>query len=590
VPEDLTSKYALVILSVALTGVAVFSSYRLLLAGKFNASRIIFLATTYLCITYFVFITGGFYHSVVMPVYIVPVVATFCIYGGRWSIIATILTPLILILLALTGEVLNITYPDYSHEGFAVPSSFLVWMGAYGMIVVGLIHAERSNGMFMRSAQKLIKEKQELAATDFLTGLRNRRDFILSAAKLRESYTSSDIYILMASIDVDRFKQINDSYGHLSGDNVLQAIGKSLKKIENEDTLVARLGGDEFGLFAILQDEESAIDLVNKLEEALPRKVMGADSQIDVSCSIGASYQHLHIYDVKYMITSIDYALYQAKAKLGSWAHIFSKENAEEIQKNNETLFLVKDRFEKNEFLNHYQLMMPSSHQPAIVEALLRVHDNNRRIINPGICMEAINRLNLTAEFTERQIKSAILDVMAVSSNLWLACNLSPFQLRSAQIVSIIQKVLEETGFDSERLILEISELTSYCDNTILNLKKLKKLNVKLAIDDFGVGLTCFQIFNEIDIDIVKADRSLLSSGPENNLNRFILKQVAEYCQKFDVESVCEGVETDAMIAEMRNFGFDYFQGYGISRPSNLIEQMKVLPVQPTRKLYRAAS
>ena len=568
---------AIITTTVAISGLLHGVCYKLLLSGKLDTARFMFMTLAYGSVISTICMTGGFLQSNITPCFIIINIISFCIYGGRISLILALVTPIAVIAMIWASNVFNLTYPNISHSDLPLSNQYLVGTVLYVLIITGLFHQDRSNIQFLKTAVSSIKKNRNLAATDYLTDLPNRRHFIQSVETLKHQHNSVDAIACLACIDVDNFKHINDSYGHVIGDKVLRRIASALKSLNTETLITARVGGDEFAIFSLLRAERDSHDLADKLETSLPAFIDTPKGRVNISCSIGVYSTPTSDFQFSGSAPYVDYALYKAKSNPHSNLHVFTHENKIAIEKEKTIDAVIKERFESKNIQNHYQLMLASGSQTSIVEALLRVHDNDGNLISPPICMEAIERQGLTAQFTVWQLESAILDVMSVSGSLQLAFNLSPLQVKLPHLAATISGILSRTQFNPNRLIIEISELTAYSDLVITTLGQLKDLGVKLAIDDFGIGQTSFQVFNKVNIDILKADRSLLNSGPKYTLNRFILQQVSDYCKTFDVRSVCEGIETDHMLDEMRDFGFDYFQGYKISRPSNLVEQMKVL-------------
>ena len=567
-----TASSAVVLPSLTLVLLIIVGCYYLVLKNRFELSRFLFMGIAFGATIGSVCLTGGFFGSPVLPVLIIPMIVAFCIYGGRTSIMIMLVAPIVLSLFALSGQIAGIDYPDISYQSLAVSDDVIVTAVTYGLIMLTLANLDKANIKFFESAQNLIQEKQVLAHTDFLTDLPNRRHFLNVLNQKKNNNFNNKSVVMNVVIDVNNFKDINDRHGHLTGDIVLRDIAASLRSLQSSSIMVARLGGDEFGLLGLFDTRKDAEKLLENCFNILPRTAKTDRGAIHISCSVGAYIARIADFDFNHSAQFADYALYQAK--LSGGLHIFTPENRASIDAEKDVLETVKKCIEQEEIHSSYQLIQSLNERPPIVEVLLRIKDNNGTLLSPVVCLDATERLRLITEFTHIQLNSSILDVMAVSDQLRLAFNLSPAQLRDPLLVHTVKTIISETGFSPDRLILEISELTTLSSRLIDILKQLQKLGIKLAIDDFGAGHTGFQIFNHLDVDIIKADSSLLRVGQENEHEQFILAQICDFCQQFDIESVCEGIESKNIIPDLTLYGFDYFQGYALSRPDNLIVQL----------------
>jgi len=387
--------------------IAAIASGMWALNGGFSKSRIIFFLITFVAAFTSVVMTGGFVESASIPILVVPVIISYCIFSSRMALGVALLTPIIYGICAYMGQILAVDYPNFAYQNLPFDRRLVPAVLTYTLIVLLLRNFDSANQKHLASAQALITENQTLASIDFLTGLPNRRQHIKRAkevlhhSRLEGRY---DSYVFSAAIDIDNFKHVNDSFGHLSGDDVLKAVAQGLKRLQSDTITAARVGGDEFVLFGIFSKPESIPLFVEEVVSALPTSAKTVDTKIDFACSIGIYCCKVSEFDVQDAIMCSDYALYQAKSREGVCAHIFSPEDRLEVNKSKQNLAIMKQRFEDGEMENHYQLMMPSGQKPAIVEALLQVCDDKGQRLNPAICLEAIDWLGLTLPFTQRQL------------------------------------------------------------------------------------------------------------------------------------------------------------------------------------------
>ncbi len=430
--------------------------------------------------------------------------------------------------------------------------------------------------------KKLAEEKLQHEAThDALTGLPNRKMFMqrlsaaLSLAKRNRSYRVSVLFI-----DLDRFKYVNDSLGHLVGDQLLIGISERLRECMRPSDMVARLGGDEF---TILVEGNYDIAEVIRIAERIQQKFSVPfdleGHEVFSSASIGilhASEQHLTSED---MMRDADTAMYQAK-RAGKARHEVFDEKMHLAAK--ETLQLETDLRRAVENGEIYILYQPvfslATRRIQGFEALTRWHHPQLGKISPSrfiAIAEEIGLMDSLGEYIlERSCKEIGPMLMSdtVREDVTLSVNLSCRQFGQPQLVENIQRILGEAGFPSSRLKLEITEsiFFEYQAKALEMLNQIRELGVEIDIDDFGTGYSNLGYLIRLPISTLKIDRSFVNLIDSEGNNTEIVRTVLALARNLGLKAVAEGIETEHQFNALRNLGCDGGQGYLFAAPMGL--------------------
>jgi diguanylate cyclase (GGDEF)-like protein/PAS domain S-box-containing protein len=437
-------------------------------------------------------------------------------------------------------------------------------------------------------SKRLQKELRHLATHDALTGLPNR---VLLMDRLNQSLAQakrSSHSFVVAAIDLDRFKWVNDSFGHRAGDNLLRAIAERIGgAVRGVDTL-ARVGGDEFVL--ILHDTgnlDEAIRLLERIVKSVAEPVV-LDNGIEVaiSCSVGCSAFPEDGQDAEELLRAADAAMYRAKESGRNTLQIF---NAELRSRATERASLESDlrhAIERGELRLHYQPQVDlRSGRISGVEALLRWHHPSRGAVSPGLFIPIAEASGLIISIGEWVLEQACRQAKAWRdaglAPVRIAVNLSAKQLNRASVFDALGRCLTQNGLDPALIELELTESASMEDprQTIPLLNRLKELGVGLAIDDFGTGYSNMQYLTRLPIDTLKLDGSFVRGITTNPSQLAIAEAIIMMAHRLELKVVAEMTETEGQVALLASLGCDSVQGYFFAAPMAADDCAKLLRV-----------
>jgi diguanylate cyclase (GGDEF)-like protein len=483
------------------------------------------------------------------------------------------------------GGVDYITKPFQLEEVFARIENQLSLISAKRQLQK--LNAELEQRVFQRTAQleheiaeRLLAQEKllHIALNDSLTGLPNRALFIERLQEvLNRAQQHSDYLFAVLLLDCDRFKVINNSLGHPTGDQLLVAFARRLESHLHPGNTLARIGGDEFAvLLEEIESLQDAIHLAEKVQIELENNFQLENNNIYLNASIGIVLATKDYRQPEHILRDADTAMYQAKAKGKARYQVFETDMYHRALR---TLTLETDlrkALADQEFTLHYQPIIRLLDSQIIgMEALLRWHPEQGGIISPGdfvpvaedsgliIPMDRWVLLRGCRQLYQWQQKS--LPYLPLS----ISINLSAKHFASPDLVEQIDWVLQETKLDSRKLNLEITE-SAIIDNEaevsrILN--KLKQRHIKLTLDDFGTGFSSLSYLHRFPIDAIKIDRSFVSEKSEAIANLEIVRSVLNLAHSLGIEAIAEGIETAQQLAQLKELGCEYGQGYFFFKP-----------------------
>ncbi len=436
-----------------------------------------------------------------------------------------------------------------------------------------------------------------LAKYDSLTELPNRRFFKESLTLSIELANTQNTKLAILFIDLDNFKQVNDTLGHSSGDQLLRSVSRRLQasirrnrqqtdsKSDGSKQAIARLGGDEFVvLLTDVKNNEDAKLISNRIIENLSRPVILDTTEVRVTASIGIALFPDHGKDPETMIRNADMAMYHAKSQGRNNCQFYSKDLNVRAMERLSLEGALRKAIENQEFTLHYQpLTELSSGQIIAVEALLRWHSPALGNITPARFIpvaEETGLINDLGSWVFREVCSQIkywdqngFDVQKVTVNL------SGVQFKKINLVTHLTHILEMESIEASRIQLELTEsvIMSSASESIKLLHRLKDVGFSLAVDDFGTGYSSLGYLKRFPIDVLKVDRSFVKDIPDDPNDVAIVEAVIAMSRKLGLKVVAEGVETEEQMTFLEKLGCDYVQGFLISRPVPPIELEKLL-------------
>lgn len=477
----------------------------------------------------------------------------------------------------LTGKISTCRLEQrYQHK-----SGRIVW-ACWSLSAASSIKSENPNLIFQIqdiTGKKLVEEKLQYDAThDALTGLPNRKFLMTRIEKALEKKRKNPLNrISILFIDLDRFKFVNDSLGHLVGDELLIAISERLRQCVRPTDTIARLGGDEFTIMVEgFHEDKEVIGIAERIRDTFnsPFKLKG--NEIYSSASIGilnASDKHTTTED---LMRDADTAMYQAK-RAGKACHEVFDENMHEVAK--ETLQLENDlrrSVEKDEFVVFYQpIYSLISGKIEGFEALARWAHPMLGDIPPAKFIALAEEIGLIDALGEQILRKACREMIAMAKEFQndfpflLSVNLSCKQFAQPMLVKRIKRILEETGFPAVKLKLEITESVffEHKETAVHMLNQLRDLGIEINIDDFGTGYSNLSRLLQVPISTLKIDRSLISLIEQNGGNTKIIQTILMLAHSLGLRVVAEGVETEIQLEQLKKLKCEGAQGFLFAKP-----------------------
>jgi diguanylate cyclase (GGDEF)-like protein len=444
-----------------------------------------------------------------------------------------------------------------------------------------LLKSELDPTLLSRAVRYAIQRKRsevELAHQalhDPLTGLPNRALFLdrLSVALDRCRRASTSVAVLF--LDVDSFKQINDSLGHAAGDQVLVALAERLHEMLRPMDTVARFGGDEFTLlFEDLESEREAVLIAERISRSASIPVSLGESETSITVSLGIAIVQGPVSSPDQLIRDADTAMYRAKELGGARLELFDESSRQRASQRLELESALRQAIERSELRVHYQPTMSLNGETKLIgfEALVRWEHPERGLIAPSEFMAIAEDTGLIVPIGDYVLEQAMRQVGRWRESwpgVTMSVNLSTRQLQDPGLASRLARLIDASGTDPGALCLEVTE-DSVEHNPELAarmLGALKTVGVRLALDDFGNGYSSLSSLRKLPIDMLKIHQSFVRGLGNGSGDDAILGAVVELGHALGLNVVAEGVETDVQLAELRDLGCDGAQGYLFGRP-----------------------
>jgi diguanylate cyclase (GGDEF)-like protein/PAS domain S-box-containing protein len=410
-----------------------------------------------------------------------------------------------------------------------------------------------------------------LAHHDPMTGLLNRNKFteqLNSCVARLERYGTP---FAMMFLDLDQFKRVNDSRGHMAGDSLLVQVAQRISERVREPDLAARLGGDEF---AILLPNTGDADSVGRLAETLiadirhPYSIDG--DLVSIAVSIGVAMAPLNGTQPDEILRNADLALYRAKADGRSTYRFFESQMDSEARERRLLEVELRDAVAKGQLALHYQpVVATEDERPVGFEALIRWNHPGRGLVPPAIFIPVAELSSLIADIGDWTIEQACMTAASWPEHLTVAVNLSAKHFRLSDISLVVQKALAMSGLAPHRLELEITEnlLMENPDEVVPRLAELRQLGVTIAMDDFGTGYSSLSYLLKFPFDRIKIDRSFVHASGEDEVARETLRAIASLGRTLKLKITAEGVETREQADFLAAIACQQLQGYYFGRP-----------------------
>ena len=458
-----------------------------------------------------------------------------------------------------------------------------LWMMAKGLAIrTSSGRATRFAGSQTDVSERKSNEEQMVydALHDTLTSIPNRTlllDRIRQSLVRRKRYPKTSFAIIF--IDLDRFRLVNESLGHIHGDELLQLISARLKETIPIGDTVARLGGDEFSI--LLQDIDSVRDvevIAKDIQNSFSKPFFLGDREVFASASMGIAHSDNDYKAPEEILRDSELAMYRAKRDGKSQSIVFQPQFRQSSLSPIDLDTDLRRALDRDEMELHYQPIISMRDRTISgFEALLRWSHRSRGVISPNEFIPLAEETGLIYDLGQWVLGKACKQIAAWNKSkkkedqLEISINLSSRQFSDPNLVEGIVENIEKSGFDAEFLKIEITEsaLMQNAQRSVSMLNQLKDLNIKVCVDDFGTGYSSLSYLHTFPIDTLKIDRSFVHDMSRNFRNMEIIRTIIMLAHNLKLDVIAEGVETSEQDAQLSALGCQFAQGFYFSRPIN---------------------
>lgn len=445
----------------------------------------------------------------------------------------------------------------------------------------GVFCGYRGIGQDITEAHSLSQQLSHQATHDSLTGLVNRREFEHQLNQIIEQKQSSQIHHALCYLDLDQFKIVNDTVGHLAGDTLLKQVADLLQAHIRQTDILSRLGGDEFGL--LLKNcslDKARIVTENLISELSQFRFIWEGQLFKVGASIGIVPITADTDNLTLLFAKADVACYAAKDRGRNRVHIYYAQAQGVTEQHSELMQVatIRKALEESRFRLYYQPIVPLDTEtkiPVCYEILLRLQDPDGKILLPGSFLPAAERYGLMLEIDKWVIENVLVKYGAYfqsQENTRISINLSGSSLNDDALLDFVQKQLHKTQLEPHKICFEITETVAISNfkQAIQFIEKMKEFGCHFALDDFGSGFSSFSYLKRFPIDYLKIDGSLVRDMVEDTTHQVMVSAINQICRAMQIKTIAEFVENGDTIVALEKIGVDYLQGYAMGKPQPL--------------------
>ncbi len=527
-----------------------------------------FISLLLLAIPLLVDIPDGTYEIIWLLYLIPPILITFH-HGSKGAIFTGIFGIILQLSFETTEYFLH--QDEFNTRNFIVVIAIAAGTFAVTLGIATLLRHVEGKQLELR---KMSEELEFLANHDALTSLPNRRSFERKLSEALQRSKTSNHILALVFCDLDRFKCINDTDGHCTGDLVLCEIAKRLKEGIRTHDFLARLGGDEF---TILLDDLSSQDeiplIIQEIISIIERPITLNEIDYKVTASLGIALSPQDSVDFTTLMRYADTAMYKAKGQGNSSYAFYTPKMGETVLRQTLLEQNLKDALTLNQFTLFYQPLWDiKTENITSAEALIRWEHPELGLIPPNEFIPLAEETGLIVHVGEWVLLNAIREAKKWHSYghfIKISVNISSIELQRPNCLQVIQKILEETGFNPKFLELEITERVTLSnpEEILKKLILLRSIGIQIAIDDFGTGYSSLSYLKKYPVDSIKIDRAFIQDIANDPRDNALLEALIKMVKNLNFNTVAEGVETIEQLEILEKFDCNYAQGYYLSRP-----------------------
>ena len=431
-------------------------------------------------------------------------------------------------------------------------------------------------------ARQLTRQISYQSSHDELTGLVNRREFERKLKLTIESAKKKNTIHAMVYIDIDLFKVINDTCGHIAGDQLLRELAPVVQEEAPQGDIVGRLGGDEFGILLHNCTAEQAMMACNRIRNTVEKQGFSWRGQnFIISLSMGIVLINNETENVSEVLRKADSACFVAKDSGRNKLHLYREDDIEMANRHGEMQWVskLKDALDNDRFILYYQTIAPLNQddsQGKHYEILLRLTDEDGKLVPPFIFLGAAERYNMITKIDYWVIKNTFKWLHEHPDHLkelsLCSINLSGNSLGDSGLLSHIEMQFEKYNIPPEKICFEVTETMAVANTDVAKelIQSLREYGCKFALDDFGTGMASFEYLKNFPVDYLKIDGSFVKDMIDDPIDSAMVKSINDIGHVMGKKTIAEFVENDDIGAKLREIGVDFAQGYGIAKPTPL--------------------
>ena len=432
----------------------------------------------------------------------------------------------------------------------------------------------RGVGSDVTEARRADEATLYLATHDTLTGIANRSVFLERMTSACSKAGQADTQFALLMVDLDRFKEINDDYGHAVGDQILQFVAERLERENARGQTVARLGGDEFALMLPCDGAEQASALADSLIAALSEPMRVGDAVLSLGASIGVALFPKDGSTTTELMRNADLALYRSKREGKGKHRLFDPVFGAEFETRMVLLSELKRAVQESALSVMFQPIIDMATGDAVsMEALCRWDHPSRGAISPAVFIPLAEESGLIAELGYHVLAEACRTAAGWAGSACVSVNLSPLQLKDLSLCERVASTLAAAGLDPARLELEVTESAWLNGDSQTNeqITRLQGLGVNIVMDDFGTGFSSLSTLHRFDFHGLKIDADFMRNAASDPKAGAIVRLVAKLARELGIKLTAEGIETETQLACVRAWGIPRAQGFLLGRPQPLV-------------------